>query len=151
VASPCRQAPQVLQLPCPGLADAIEAAGADPRTLQQQLDTIAQTMHRQQCRHRGAGLHPLPAGGRCAAASGWAPGVTLVDTADAVARRVVSLLDLPTPAGLRGTPPSATPPPLQLLATAHPAALQQAALRWLGHGGAVQLLQLPGDAGTSRA
>ena len=79
------------------------------------------------------------------------PGVQLLDTADAVARRVASLLDLPTPADLRGTPPSATPPPLQLLATAHPAALQQAALRWLGHGGAVQLLQLPGDAGTSRA
>ncbi len=141
---------QVLQLPCPGLADAIEAAGADPAPLQQQLVAIAQTIAASGadtvvlgCTH-----YPLVADALQALLG---PGVQLLDTADAVARRVASLLDLPTPADLRGTPPSATPPPLQLLATAHPAALQQAALRWLGHGGAVQLLQLPGDAGTSRA
>ena len=136
---------QVLQMPCPGLADAIEAAGADPQPLQQQLAAIARAIVDSGadtvvlgCTH-----YPLVADALQALLG---PGVQLLDTADAVARRVASLLDTPQAGGL----PNLPPPPLHLLATADPVGLQQAALRWLGHAGAVQLLRLPGDAGSGR-
>ena len=80
------------------------------------------------------------------------PGVLLLDTADAVARRVASLLDMPQPAGGADlVTAKRLQPALRLLATAHPVPLERAAQRWLGHRGAVQLLQLPGDADPGRA
>ena len=141
----------VVQLPCPGLADAIEAAGDDPQPLQQQLAAIAHTISASGadtvvlgCTH-----YPLVADALQALLG---PGVLLLDTADAVARRVASLLDMPQPAGGADLAAANRPPPaLRLLATAHPVPLERAAQRWLGHRGAVQLLQLPGDADPGRA
>jgi glutamate racemase len=127
---------QVLQLPCPGLADAIEAADADPQPLQAQLAAIAQAVRASGadtvvlgCTH-----YPLVAD---ALQRELGPGVTLVDTAEAVARRVTSLL---CPASSMGGSGS-----LQLRSTAQPAALERAARRWLGSTALAQPLALPGD------
>lgn len=125
---------QVLQLPCPGLADAIEAAGDDPLPLQAQLATIARAVHASGadtvvlgCTH-----YPLVAD---ALAVMLGPGVTLVDTAEAVARRVASLLPVPPAAAPAGA--------LRLIGTARPDQLQRAALHWLHSVAPAQELTLP--------
>ncbi len=130
---------QVLQLPCPGLAEAIESAGDNPAPLAAQLDQIAAALQQLQadtvvlgCTH-----YPLVAD---ALQQRLGPGTTLVDTADAVARRVASLLGDPAFAAGAG------PGGLRLFSTADPVALQQAAQRWLGGGTAAQALHLPAPA-----
>ena len=157
---------RLLQLPCPGLVDAIErAAGfadgvpghADAAgALATQLDRIAATL-------RGADVdtvvlgcthYPLVAD---ALQQRLGPGVQLIDTADAVVRRVASLL----PAGSAGCRVGPGPDtgskqgaggtadgPLRLLATGDTATLQQAAQRWLVTVVLVERLALPppGDA-----
>jgi glutamate racemase len=124
----------VVHLPCPGLVDAIEAAGDDPAALEARLDAIAAELRASGadtvvlgCTH-----YPLVAGTLAQRLGG---DVMLIDTADAVARRVQQLIggDEPTPA--TGS--------LRLLATDRPAALQQAARRWLGGTPHATLLDLP--------
>ncbi len=156
---------QVLQLPCPGLADAIESAGDDPANLASQLDQIAEALRQLQadtvvlgCTH-----YPLVAD---ALGARLGPGVTLVDTADAVARRVASLLGgsaarspsdalayppaqaaVRPPAQVAARPPGGAaatgPAALRLFSTADPALLQQAAQRWLGGHTPAACLALP--------
>jgi glutamate racemase len=117
---------QVLSLPCPGLALAIEQAdgrAGEPATvLQAQLDDIAQRLQQAAvdtvvlgCTH-----YPLVAGELKARLG---PQVRLIDTAEAVARRVSSLLP----------PGHATDAPggLRLLSTGDATALQRAARHWL--------------------
>jgi glutamate racemase len=131
---------QVMQLPCPGLADAIEAAGAAPQALQQQLGAIAQAVQQSGadtvvlgCTH-----YPLVAD---ALQRLLGPGTTLIDTAEAVARRVASLL---------GEAPASGPAPgLRLFSTANPASLTQAARQWLQTDAVAHHLALPGDAVTT--
>lgn len=129
----------VVRLPCPGLADAIEAAGDDPAPLDARLDAIAADLRASGadtvvlgCTH-----YPLVAD---ALAQRLGPGVLLVDTADAVARRVQQLLDAAMP------PAAAQAAPLRLLATADPAVLQRAVRRWLGDDAPAALLDLPDPA-----
>ena len=155
----------VLQLPCPGLAEAIEhVAGrsgavddhedrqADAAAaLAAQLDQIAATVRDADLDPVGLGCthYPLMAD---ALQQRLGPGVQLIDTADAVVRRVVSLLS-PGSGGRRAdtgssgtrmvySQPSATGP-LRLLATGDTATLQQAAHRWLATGQEVERLALP--------
>ena len=136
---------QVLQLPCPGLAEAIEAAGDDPAPLDAQLDSIAAALRASQadtvvlgCTH-----YPLVA---AALQQRLGDGVTLVDTADAVARRVQDLLG-----AHQGTATTApTSGSLRLLNTADPTLLQQAARRWLGGSPTAQALVLADPAPVHR-
>ena len=125
----------VLHLPCPGLVQAIEAAWHDPDALHVQLDTLAQ-----QLRHAevdtvvlGCTHYPLVAD---SLRQRLGPRVMLIDTAEAVARRVASLLALPSTAA-----PGDCPPP-RLMATGQPQALQQAARHWLGLTSDVQLVAM---------
>ncbi len=120
---------QLLQLPCPGLAEAIEAADTDPLALQRQLAGIAQAV-------RDAGADTVALG--CThyplvadlLQQQLGAGVVLVDTADAVACRVASLLDATDPAMAPDAAPQAAT--MRLFSTADPAGLQRAARRWLG-------------------
>jgi glutamate racemase len=127
----------VVHLPCPGLADAIEAAGEQPAALEARLDTIAADLRASGadtvvlgCTH-----YPLVAD---ALARRLGDSVALIDTADAVARRVQQLIGS-TPAASAGSPGGS----LRLLATDRPEALQQAARRWLGATPEATLLDLP--------
>jgi glutamate racemase len=131
-------ATQVLQLPCPGLAEAIEAAGDDPAPLDARLDALADALIASQadtvvlgCTH-----YPLVAE---ALRQRLGAGITLVDTADAVARRVDSLLGA-CPATDGPTCPATSP---ALYSTANPAALERAARRWLGGSPVACALTLP--------
>lgn len=124
----------VVHLPCPGLVDAIEAAGDDPAALDARLDTIAADLRTSGadtvvlgCTH-----YPLVAD---ALAQRLGDGMVLIDTADAVARRVLQLIGPSVGATDIGS--------LRLLATDRPAALQQAARRWLGGAPDAALLDLP--------
>jgi glutamate racemase len=135
---------QVLRLPCPGLAEAIERADDGDAALSAQLDAIAATLRAADvdtvvlgCTH-----YPLVAG---QLQQRLGPAVQLIDTAEAVARRAASLLppsarQIDAPAG-----------PLQLLATGAPQALQRAAQRWLAPGLSVDGLALPPPGGTPNA
>ena len=125
----------LLRLPCPGLAEAIEAAWQDERDLLARLDEIATRLRAAEvdtvvlgCTH-----YPLAA---AALQQRLAPGTLLVDVAQAVARRVASLLPAPGPAA----PPAPAP---RLWATGSAQNLRQAALHWLGQGLAVEPLDLP--------
>ena len=126
----------LLRLPCPGLADAIETAWQDAGALHRQLDTIAATLRQAEvdtvvlgCTH-----YPLVAP---ALQQRLGAGVQLVDVAEAVARRVASLL----PAA--AAPGAAIGPMPRLMATGATGALAQAARHWLGLDLAVQALDLP--------
>lgn len=110
----------VLQLPCPGLADAID--GGDDATIDNLLAQACDTLRKAHvdtvvlgCTH-----YPLIAD-RLAA---WLdPAVQLIDTADAVCRRVTSLLSPVPEAGRCGS--------LELLATGDVASVTRAARRWI--------------------
>ena len=149
---------RLLQLPCPGLAEAIERdagrSGAadghddkpdeDAAALAAQLDTIAATLRDADvdtvvlgCTH-----YPLVAD---ALQQRLGPTVQLIDTAEAVVRRVISLLP-PGSAGRR-----ADTGPLRLLATGETRTLQGAAQRWLRVGQVVERLPLPPPDGPPRA
>jgi primosomal protein N' (replication factor Y) len=119
---------------------AIEAAGAQPHALQQQLATIAQAVQQSGadtvvlgCTH-----YPLVAD---ALQQLLGPGTTLVDTADAIARRVARVVG--------DAPASGRAPGLRLFSTANPADLTQAARRWLQTDTVAIHLALPGDATTT--
>ncbi|MBL8349565.1 MAG: glutamate racemase [Burkholderiaceae bacterium] len=127
----------VLRLPCPGLAEAIERADASDPALLAHLDEIAARLGESGadtvvlgCTH-----YPLVAE---ALQQRLGPAVRLIDTAEAVARRVASLLPHAAPA-----PTPASGAPLQLRATGPAQALERAARRWLGADAAVQPLALP--------
>jgi glutamate racemase len=112
----------ILRQPCPGLADAIDLG--EDEAIDTRLDQACAALHHANvdtvvlgCTH-----YPLVAD-RVAARLG--PSVTLIDTADAVSRRVASLL--PTP-GQQGDGLAA---PVDLLATGAPEALTRAARRWI--------------------
>ena len=161
---------RVLQLPCSGLVEAIErvashgsgADGHDDRqdgrqtdaaaALATQLDRIAATLRDADvdtvvlgCTH-----YPLVAD---ALQQRLGPTVQLIDTADAVVRRVVSLLaagNAGRRAGLDGSGCSSNGGgPLRLLATGDTATLQRAAQRWLASGLVVERLDLPPPAEAS--
>lgn len=128
----------LLRLPCPGLAEAIEAAWQDDRDLLARLDDIAAQLRAAEvdtvvlgCTH-----YPLAA---AALQQRLAPGTLLVDVAQAVARRVASLLPTPATAAFEAPLP-------RLLATGPAINLQQAARHWLGLSLAVQPLDLPDPA-----
>lgn len=128
----------VLQLPCPGLADAIEAAGASPAALEAQLDRVAEAVRALQadtvvlgCTH-----YPLVAP---ALQQRLGEGVVLIDTADAVARQAASLL------GASACRTQAAGH-LRFASTGNPSALQQAAQRWLQADASVLALALPDPA-----
>ena len=112
----------ILRQPCPGLADAIDRGDDD--AIDARLDEACAAL-----RHAhvdtvvlGCTHYPLVAD-RVAARLGAA--VTLIDTADAVSRRVGSLL----PAhGAQGNDGSAS---IDLLATGEPEVLTKAARRWI--------------------
>ena len=129
----------LLRLPCPGLAEAIEAAWQDDRDLLARLDDLATRLRAANvdtvvlgCTH-----YPLAA---AALQQRLAPGTLLVDVAQAVAQRVASLLAepaAPTVAGLADAPPP------RLLATGPTQNLHQAARHWLGLDLAIEPLDLP--------
>jgi glutamate racemase len=129
---------QVLSLPCPGLALAIEQAdgvsGRHDAELRTQLDEIADRLRLAAvdtvvlgCTH-----YPLVAGELQARLG---PEVLLIDTADAVARRVVGLLPADPATPCAGH--------LRLLSTGDAAALQRAARHWLGWQAPAETLALP--------
>ena len=125
----------LLRLPCPGLAEAIEMAWQDDRDLSAQLDRIAARLRAAEvdtvvlgCTH-----YPLAA---AALQQRLAPGTLLVDVAQAVARRVASLLPMAAPGAHEAPPP-------RLLATGPAQNLHLAALHWLGLELAVEALDLP--------
>ena len=165
----------LLRLPCPGLVEAIEAADVQPQALIDQLDAISHSLRQADvdtvvlgCTH-----YPLVA---AALAQRLGPGVLLVDTADAVARQVASLLPraaaestwAATAAAAAAAAAAATTTaaaavhrpaepqvagllptaawPPCLLSTGPPAVLQAAARRWLGLDLPVGLLRLPDPA-----
>ena len=128
----------LLRLPCPGLAEAIEAAWRDERGLLAQLDDIAARLRAAEvdtvvlgCTH-----YPLVA---AALQQRLAPGTLLVDVAQAVARRVASLL----PMAALGELDAPEAPLHRLWATGPAQNLHQAALHWLGLDLAVEPLDLP--------
>lgn len=127
---------RVVQLPCPGLADAIEAAGAQPQVLQQQLAAIAHAVQRSGADTVVLGCTHYPlVGGALQQLLG--PDITLVDTAEAIARRVASLVG--------EAPANGTAPSLRLFSTANPPGLTLAARQWLQTDATALLLTLPGD------
>jgi len=116
----------VLDLPCPGLADAIERADPDDPALAALLDGIAASLRAAAVDTVALGCthYPLVADALQRRLGG---GVRLVDTGEAVARRVADLLGARAAAAADPTSPG----PLQLLATGDTAGLQRAADRWL--------------------
>jgi glutamate racemase len=120
---------QVLALPCPGLAMAIERD--DQPALQRQLDDIAQQLQQAGVDTVALGCTHYPfVAGELQARLG--PGVLLVDTAQAIARRAQAL----APQAWQGTGPGR----LQLWTTGEPAALSHMARRWLGVEAPAQVL-----------
>ncbi len=128
---------QVVQLPCPGLADAIEAAGAQPQALQLQLTAVAQAVQRSGADTVVLGCTHYPLVGD-ALQRLLGPDITLVDTADAIARRVASLVG--------EAPATGRAPALRLFSTANPPGLTQAARRWVQTDAVARHLALPDDA-----
>ena len=125
----------LLRLPCPGLAEAIENAWQDRAALDTLLDRLASRLLAAEvdtvvlgCTH-----YPLVA---AALQQRLAAGTVLVDVAQAVARRVASLLPDQEP-----FPSCATPP--RLMATGDATALRLAARHWLGLSLAVDAVDLP--------
>jgi glutamate racemase len=111
----------ILRHPCPGLADAIDLG--DDAAIDARLDDVCGALRESAvdtvvlgCTH-----YPLIAD-RVAERLG--PEVALIDTADAVSRRVVDLLG-------GASRVSAAPAATHLLATGDPAVLQRAARRWI--------------------
>jgi glutamate racemase len=124
----------IVRQPCPGLADAIERG--DDVTIRRLLDrTCAELRHAAVdvvvlgCTH-----YPLVAD---EIAARLEPGVRLIDTADAVSRRVQALLPAPL------AHPSTVPGNLMMAATGDPTVLTLAARRWIDHSLTARLLELP--------
>ena len=132
----------VLRLPCPGLVDAIEQSVFDDAPLRQRLDDIAAELRAADvdtvvlgCTH-----YPLVAD---LLRVRLGAGVALVDTAEAVARRVASLLpgaEADIDASGLG---DAGRPVRQLLATGETGLLAAAVRRWVSPDASVQAIRLP--------
>jgi glutamate racemase len=139
----------LLRLPCPGLAEAIEQAGPDDPVLGAMLDKIAADLTAADCDTvvLGCTHYPLIAD---ALAKRLPPGLLLMDTAQAVSRRVMSLLGGACrdghPHAMDGQRADvsavASPPLLRLLATGSRTSLQRASDRWLAEGTQVEALTL---------
>ena len=136
---------QLLRLPCPGLADAIEHAGTNPAADQQldtRLDALAHTLKVAgvdtvvlACTH-----YPLVS---TALAQRLGPGVALLDTADAVVRQVLKLLGRSSTCPAREGLAALTPDRTRLLSTGSPEGLQRAAQRWIDPHSRSAWLDLP--------
>ena len=139
---------QLLRLPCPGLVEAIEAgclgelavADAADAGINAILDRIAKAVLAADadtvvlaCTHYPLISHAL--------AQRLGPGVVLVDTAEAVVRQVVRLLDDPGIAPSQRLLAAALP---RLLSTGDPAILLRAAQCWIDPEARVEWLGLPG-------
>jgi glutamate racemase len=117
---------RVHALPCPGLAAAIEHGDLQDPGLNTLLDDIGRRVQATGADQvvLGCTHYPFVAP---ALQQRLGPRVHLIDTADAVARRVMHLMprsrQLPADGGS-----------LQLYTTGDPGALQHLAQRWLGHG-----------------
>ena len=142
----------VLQLPCPGLAEAIEAAGDAPAALAAQLDQISADLRASAadtvvlgCTH-----YPLVA---AALQQRLGADTRLIDTADAVAHRVHSLLAGRATASTTARTAVPTHPAtgsLRLFSTADPGRLNSAAHHWLAIDCAASALDLPEPLATPR-
>lgn len=128
---------QVHRVPCPGLADAIETEPPQSLRLAALLDRFAAELQATGADTVALGCthYPLVADGL---AGRLPPGVQLIDTAEAVARRVASLLPVMTDAAAAGAPAA-----LRLLSTGDPALLREAARRWVQPDAEAGLLALP--------
>jgi glutamate racemase len=117
---------RVHALPCPGLAAAIESNDPPSPGLDRLLDDIGQRVRATGADQVVLGCTHYPFVAE-ALQQRLGPQVHLIDTADAVARRVLHLLpqarQLPADGGS-----------LQLGSTGDPHTLQHLAQRWLGHG-----------------
>ena len=117
---------RVHALPCPGLAAAIESGDPQAQGLDALLDDIAFRVQATGADQVVLGCTHYPFVAE-ALQRRLGPGVHLIDTADAVARRVQHLMPqarhLPADTGT-----------LHLFTTGDPQALQGMAQRWLGHG-----------------
>jgi glutamate racemase len=119
---------QVHAEPCAGLAAAIEAGVLDAPAIEVALDRACDALRRAEvdtvvlgCTH-----YPFVAGG---IARRMGPRVTLVDTAEAIARRTLALLG---PAALQMSPQG--PLPVQALTSGSCEALRAFARAWLAFG-----------------
>ena len=128
----------LLRLPCPGLAEAIEAAGLDDSPLHKLLDRIAAQLRAAEVDTVVLGCTHYPLAAR-ALQQRLGPDVELVDVAQAVARRVANLLGEQTDGAAAA---SATPPP-DLAATGNTEVLARAARHWLGLNLPVRAVRLP--------
>jgi glutamate racemase len=126
----------VLQ-PCPGLAHAIEQGDPDAAAVRRLVAQFCAPLRQQQvdtvvlgCTHYAFVAHLVRAE--------LGEGVTLVDTADAVARQALAQT------GTAAPPAGACGPPPQLWTSGEPQALAQTAAAWLPF--LVQVAALPPDA-----
>lgn len=135
----------LLRLPCPGLADAIEQAGASPAAdlhLHARLDAIACTLTAAgvdtvvlACTHYPLVAAPL--------AQRLAAGVLLVDTADAVVRQVLKLAGRSSPFAEADADPPQQSCKSWLMSTGPSDGLQRAARRWIDPLAQAERLDLP--------
>lgn len=128
---------RVHRVPCPGLADAIETEPPQSPRLAALLDRFAAELQATGADTVALGCTHYPLVAQ-ALADRLPPGVQLIDTAEAVARRVASLL----PAKEDGTAPAA----MRLLSTGNPATLREAARRWVQADAEAEALALPDPA-----
>lgn len=129
---------QMLRLPCPGLADAIELAPLDPTPLEAALDGHARTLREADVDAVALGCthYPLVAP---LLQRRLGPQVRLIDTGEAVARRCADLLGLACGSDGHGAPGGQ----VELLTTGDGRLLARAAGHWLGLHEPVHLLSLP--------
>lgn len=120
----------VLLLPCPGLAAAIEAADDDELARQVAGACATLRAHDVDTVVLGCTHYPLIAD---RLAEGLGPGILLVDTAEAVARRVRALLPAPT---------EATPAPIDIACTGALSPIAQALRRWIRSPSALRACEL---------
>jgi glutamate racemase len=118
-------AARVHALPCPGLAGAIESGDPQALGLEAMLDDIGRRVQATGADQvvLGCTHYPFVAD---ALRQRLGPQVQLIDTADAVARRVLQLMPQARQA-------QAGDGSLSLFTTGEPQALQRLAERWLGH------------------
>lgn len=135
----------IVPQPCPGLAHAIESGDIDAPQLLALVERYCAQLRAAEvdtvvlgCTHYPFVAHHIQAA--------LGPGVQLIDTAEAVARRTLSLCQDLAPSALRS--PSGT---TLLWTTGEPAGLGLIASRWLGFDGQVQPLGSVGGLGSTHA
>lgn len=121
---------------CPGLAHAIEAGALDSPTLLERVHAHCTPLREQGVDTVVLGCTHYPFAAPLIQAE-LGPGVTLVDTAEAVARRAATLAATVSPQG-------PTPEPgLELWTSGEPEQLQRVASLWLRHEGPARRLPSP--------